>query len=411
MPRACGSRGHTQYRGSSWRLDQLIKLDARVEANIDALRLAEQSGWSGSLEELAQGAAGEFFVTGVLVVESGDSQRLDQIVELAYARAAKESALPYHPAYDPWRGLVSALAWAERAAAGAAIVRLLDTPRPRTRWLGFAGCGARRMVRQNGLEAGLVDAEPLVRARALRTIGELGRSDLRARLNALLADPAEDCRFWAAWSAARLGTQEGLRALAEFGRSPGPWCEPALEIALRRLPVDRANAFLRTLAGIAELRRVVIRATAMIGDALYLPWLIGQTGDPGVARSAGAAFAMITGAEISRPDRPEPAETDEDPNDEQVIPDENEGLAWPDPAKCDIWWQQNKSRFTAGTAYYRGRAKSSADWIRALHEAPQNQRQAAALELALRQSEQAMFNVRARGDLQRRQLTQARGAT
>ena len=62
---------------------------------------------------------------------------------------------PYDPAYDPWRGLVSALAWVDRVRAVREIGRLLDTPRPGTRWLSIAACGARRMVTQPGLEVAL----------------------------------------------------------------------------------------------------------------------------------------------------------------------------------------------------------------------------------------------------------------
>ena len=76
-----------------------------------------------------------------------------------YARAADTASEPYHPAYDPWRGVVSALAWADPSHAVGAIDQLLDTPRPRTRWVGVAACGARRIVQQPGLEAALSDRE------------------------------------------------------------------------------------------------------------------------------------------------------------------------------------------------------------------------------------------------------------
>jgi uncharacterized protein (TIGR02270 family) len=191
-------------RASSFRLGDLVRLDERVEANLDGLRIAKMRGWTASLDELDQGGAGEFFATAVLAVESGDPGLFDPIIEQAYTRAAKSASDGYQRADDPWRGLVSALAWVGREHATGAIARLLDIPRPRTRWLGVAACGARRTVRQPGLEAALGDSEPLVRARAARTVGELGRTDFRAVLNALLVDADENCRFWAAWSAARL---------------------------------------------------------------------------------------------------------------------------------------------------------------------------------------------------------------
>jgi uncharacterized protein (TIGR02270 family) len=396
---------------SAFRLADLVRFDERVEAHIDGLRLAQMSGWSASPDELDKGGAGEFFVAGILAVESDDPGRLDQVIEQAYARAARTANETYHPAYDPWRGLVSALAWVGRAHAAGAIERLLDTPRPRTRWLGVAACGARRMVRQPGLEASLADGEPLVRARAARAIGELGRTDLRAGLNALLADPTENCRFWAAWSAARLGMTEGLRALAEFARPPGHQCDRALDLLLRCLSNERANAFLRPLARDPACRRTVIRATGVIGDAVYVPWLIGQTNDPTVARAAGDALATITGADLADLSRGPPPDFQPGPNDkpddENVAIDEDEGLAWPDPEKLGQWWRENKARFHTGTPYFLGIPKQSIDWLSTLSEAVQPQRRAAALELALRRAGNALFEVRARGRLQRRLLARA----
>jgi len=55
--------------------------------------------------------------------------------------------------------------------------------------------------------------------------------------------------------------------------------------------------------------------------------------------------------------------------------------------------------------------KQSADWLLALSDAFQRRRRAAALELAIRQPDKAMFEVRARGRLQRRLLARATGAT
>jgi uncharacterized protein (TIGR02270 family) len=396
-------------RSSASKLADIIKIDGRVEAHVDALRIAESEGWSGLLDDLEEGGAGEYFLAGVLAVESRHTNRMDQVLEHAYARAAATTKLPYHPAYDPWRGLVSALGWIASTHAAGTIAYLLDTPRPRTRWLGVAACGARRMVKQPGLDTALADPAPSVRSRAARTMGELGRTDMRAALNALLRDSDDNCRYWSAWAAARLGTTEGLRALAEIARSPGERCEQALNVVLRLLPIERANAFLQPLARNPSHRRAVIRATAVIGDPLYVPWLAGQIADATVAQCAGEAFATITGANPTDLASDSPQDhavaPNDDPADDAVGSSVDDGLPWLDPEKCGRWWAANRTRFSIGSTYFLGMPKASTNWFGVLMEGRQAQRKVAALELALQRPDHAIINVCGRGHRQERQLS------
>jgi uncharacterized protein (TIGR02270 family) len=397
------------------RLIDLVRLDERVEAHVDSLRIGGAHAWKLTLELLDGGAAGAFFVAGMLAIENSESAAFDGIIERAFDAAQRTELEPYEPVYDPWRGLVSALAWMDSPHAARVIEWLSQTPRPRMRWLGIAACGARRSLREPLLERALTDADPLVRARSYRTTGELGCADLTARLALGFKDGDSECRFWSAWAAARMGAREPLDALADIAWQNGPRAEQALDLLLRRLDVPQANAWLRELAPLPERRRSVIRATGVIGDPIYIPWLIDRMDEPAAARLAGEAFSMITGVDLAyrdldrRPTNDFQSGPNDDAKDENVALDEDERLPWPDPAKVADWWTKNKARFNVGTAYFLGKPKASADWLEALSDAFQRQRRAAALELAIRQPNKAMFEVRARGRLQRQLIARARG--
>jgi uncharacterized protein (TIGR02270 family) len=160
----------------------------------------------------------------------------------------------------------------------------------------------------------------------------------------------------------------------------------------------------------------LIRATGVIGDRLYIPWLIERMAEPAAARLAGEAFSTITGVDLAYRDLDRRCPPDfqsgpnDDPADENVALGEDDRLRWPDPGKVGEWWTKNKARFNVGTAYFLGTPKASADWLGALSDAFQRQRRAAALELAIRQPNRAMFEVRARGRLQRQLLARAAGS-
>ncbi len=260
----------------------------------------------------------------------------------------------------------------------------------------------------------LTDHSP--RARAYRTTGQLGRADLMAHLRAGLTDPDPECRFWSAWAAARMGATEPLDTLADIAWNNLPRADRALDLLLRRLDVPQANAWLREFAKLPDRKRSLIRATGVVGDPLYIPWLIEHMAEPATARLAGESFSMITGLDLAYRDldRRPPADfqsgPNDDPEDENVALDEDENLPWPDPERIGQWWTANRSRFSVGTPYFLGAPKATADWLEALSDAFQRQRHAAALELAIRQPNKAMFEVRARGRLQRQLLARARGA-
>ena len=71
-----------------------------------------------------------------------DSLVVREIMATCFEAARREEGEPYEPAYDPWRGLVSAIAWVDQGHAVRTTDRLVQTSRPRTRWLNIAASGA-----------------------------------------------------------------------------------------------------------------------------------------------------------------------------------------------------------------------------------------------------------------------------
>jgi uncharacterized protein (TIGR02270 family) len=398
------------------RLHDLAKFDERLDANIDGLRIAGPPAWPALLEELGQLGPGAFFGAAVFAIELNDVPKFELVIARTHDADDKHKALPPIPRSRPWRGVASATAWAERSSVANLAGLLLQSRDPPRRLLGVTLLGLRRATYHFPWGRTLTDSTPLVRTRAYRTIGQLGRADLMAHLRPGLADPDPECRFWAAWAAARMGATEPLDTLADIAWTNLPRADRALDLLLRRLDVPQANAWLREFAKLPDRQRSLIRATGVIGDPLYIPWLIERMADPATARLAGESFSMITGLDLAYRDldRRPPADfqsgPNDDPADENVALDEDENLPWPDPERIGQWWTANRSRFSAGTPHFLGAPKATADWLEALSDAFQRQRHAAALELAIRQPNKAMFEVRARGRLQRQLLARARGS-
>ena len=57
-------------------LADLGKLDGRVEAHLDGLRIAGEEGWQLCRKELAWEEPGQLFAAALLAFEGGDQQRI-----------------------------------------------------------------------------------------------------------------------------------------------------------------------------------------------------------------------------------------------------------------------------------------------------------------------------------------------
>src|SRR6266853_363233 len=68
-------------RAPHYSLADLVKLDDRVEAHVDGLRVAGDDGWTLALDELKHPEAGEYFAAMVLALESGRKEKIAAVLE------------------------------------------------------------------------------------------------------------------------------------------------------------------------------------------------------------------------------------------------------------------------------------------------------------------------------------------
>lgn len=354
-------------------LKNLSRLDDRLEAHIDGLRVAGEWGWqvAGRAFDRYQ-EPGETFVAAVLAFESLSENRIGYVLNLAEASP------------ELFRAMVSALGWIEPHRVQEWVRSLLEDPRPTRRLLGLAACSVRRIDPATRLLESLHDA-PAVRARALRLAGEVGRVDLLSDVRAALNDPNEACRSWAAWSCVLLGDRhEALEILRMHASVDGVGWK-GVQLLLRAADHQSSVHWLLGLRGDRSKERLIAAGAGILGDPIFVPWLTTRMRDPKLARLAGESFETITGMSIERE-----AMHIKPPNDvdfENGSPADyfayDEDLVWPDVHKVREWWRRHQTDFSQGKRYMQGKPLTAASLAEIFANGTLRQRRCAALDLAL----------------------------
>jgi len=389
-------------RAPHYYLKDLARLDERVEANVDGLRVAGVVGWNFASEALKQGGSGELFAAAVLAFESKEPTRVAEILEAI----SKDPSLA--------RPAISALGWMRFEDAKPLLGELVNSSRPDVRRVAIGGYAVHRVSPGDSLREALADADASLRARAFQAAAELGCVELAYAIARYIGtnDPASS--FWAAWSAARLGLRghdvtDVVRSAAE---SSAPYADSAVQILLRCLRLAECHEWLSAILVKSKRQRVGVQGIGIVGDPARASELIGYMRIEALSRVAGEAFSMITGADLKYLDldRPKPESFEvgptDNPEDADVAMDEDEDLPWPDPNRVRKWWDKHEQDFQPGIRYLRGNPIERANLIDALKNGYQRQRAAAALELALLQPSEPLFEVCAPGRRQQEALAQ-----
>lgn len=382
------------------RLRHLRRFDDRLDAHLHGLTVAGDAAWSVCQAALERLSEGRVFAATIPIV-GRTSERMEQLLALSTLSS------------EALRGIVSAFGWLEPALLRGLAVDLLNSTNPTKRLIAVAACGLHRV--DPGLTSArrFEDKSPVVRARAWRTAAEIGKRELVSTAAAAITDEDPACQFWAAWAAVLLGDKHSaLDLIAKIAAVPGPFRTRAFQITLQAKSPQSAHNWLTTLAREPANQRWLIRGAGLVGDPIYVPWLISQMSDLKTTRLAGESFSLITGLDLAWLDLevkpPENFESgpNDDPNDPNVDMDEDDGLPWPDVKKIEAWWHANSNRFQPGTRYFMGQPLNRDNCLRVLKEGFQRQRIAAALYLSLLNPGTPLFEWRAPARRQQRLLAE-----
>jgi uncharacterized protein (TIGR02270 family) len=205
-----------------------------------------------------------------------------------------------------------------------------------------------------------------------------------------------------------------LEALTRAGLSPGKNRARAFRLALQAMGSEAAHGVLQQLAKEPEQVRWLIQGSGVVGDPVYVPWLISRMANDRTTRIAGEAFSLITGADLALLDLeqkpPENFESgpNDSPDDENVEMDPDDRLPWPDPDRIQSWWATNASRFQIGMRHFMGAPVTRGHCIEVLRNGYQRQRVLAAHYLCLLDPGAPLFSTSAPAWRQQRLLADMR---
>ncbi len=356
----------------------LGRLDEQLEAHIDGLRVAGAAGWDeavAAFDDVKGG--GEAFTLSTLAFGHEDASRIPALIEMISADL------------DTFLGpVVSGIGWLDRSALHGKVDPLLKDADPVARAIAVGACAVHRVDPGQRLLSFLSDT-PLVKRRAMRLTGEIGRADLLPQILELCDDTDVETAYWAAWAAVMLGDRgQPLQHLLKTAMGDGPHAAHALRFALPAMGHDAAGQWLAAQPTTADNIAMKITGYGILGDASAVPWLIEQMTDTSLAQLAGESYALITGADLEEEDLdgdiPDDADEgpNDDPTDDDVALDANENLAWADPVLISEHWQRIKSKF-GPNAWFLGQPADNEAYNAGFINGYQRQRRMAAIWLAI----------------------------
>ncbi|MCF6324606.1 MAG: TIGR02270 family protein [Gammaproteobacteria bacterium] len=372
----------------------LLELEQRIAAQLDGLMTSVDIGWQVCEEALERQGAGEVFTAMVVAMRSHEGRKIQLAVEVGLET---DRTMP---------GLISAMGWLPEEIATPWMARFLNGKEMSHKYLGLATCSVRRHdpgeLLTHILQRDDCQQHEKLYARALRLVGELRRQDCMPVINRGMSADSDAISFWSHWSAVLLGHRASVQQLKSTVFNPGPYQSLAIQLVFRTLPIDEAREWISTLSEDEAQARAVIKAIGVLGDPHAVNWLISKMEEPSLAKLAGESFAYITGVDLEKQqlviDEPDnyPVIPADDTDDHHVELDEDENLPYPDVDKITTQWRHHGQNFIVGRRYFMGQIITPEFLKSTLTSGTQRQRHAAAMELALNESDVCLPNTCAR---------------
>ncbi len=212
---------------------QLGRLDERIEAHLDGLRVAGEGGTQLARAALERASVGSIFTVMVGAIERHDAAEVSRMLSLRDAAPQAEAAA------------ASAVGWVSASSLRGLIKSWFDTPEASLQWLALAACAVHRVDPGATLDRLLTHQDPRIRRRAGKAAAELGRVDLLDACRDALKAEGDDAAH--ALAAARCAVQLGdrgasLTQLFKLARTPSARQAEAAAVAMLFGDADQGRA-------------------------------------------------------------------------------------------------------------------------------------------------------------------------
>lgn len=388
-------RRSSAVRSPKYSLKDIAALDNRVEAHVDGLRLAGEQAWVVCEEALANDP-GEMFAATAFAFRAAPD-KLASRLETLLARLESAPELQ--------RGFLGGLGFSSWPSISTYARSWLASDAPLLKALGLAAFRIhQRAPPDASLQQALAMVEPEVLQEALSLVGELAVERSAPTIPAEPKGPARLRLLWALSSLHLQRTAPAMPVLHSLADEDSREAQPAAELLVRRLDEQSALKWIRQGMGRPDRRRRAVLAVGAAGYPKLVDDLVSLMEDEAIARAAGFAFTMLTGADLEFLDLDGEPPIPSDEEVDSAIADPDAELPWPHVARIRDWWAQNKKDYLAGRRYLMGLPVERASLQRVLVSGKQPHRRAAALEQVLLDAKTPLYPTSKPGWAQARDL-------